>query len=319
VNAPSERPFRLPGREKARQRQSPPYRRKILFEALEPRLLLSADVGSNTVAELLAAALVDADQRDGTQVLETEATPSPLLVAVSPETPGDADLTASTWIIETESGQRALQASDADNLWRITGADEGTLNGVSFSNVGILLGGADNEDSFIFEAGGSLSGYLAGGDGGFDTLIIEGGRYTRAAYAASGPDSGTVEFDGNVIRYFGLEPIVDNSETSNRVFTGTAGADHIRLLDAGAGNLTIESVNGTFESITFTRPSSSLTIEAATATTSTPSSPRIGARWRSPRRRAAARTRSISAGISETSHRDARSATRTRRSSMSSA
>ena len=248
MNAPLEYPFRRRGKMRTRRRETPPHRRKILFEALEPRLLLSA-------------ALVEADQQQSTQQLhESEATPSPVLIAVSPEASLDTDVTASTWIIETESGQRALQAADSDNVWRITGADAGTLNGSAFSGIGILLGGAYNEDTFIFEAGGSLSGYLEGGPGGFDTLVVEGGSFGSASYVASGPDSGTAGLDGNVIRYFGLEPIIDNSNTPDRVFTGTVGADHIRLIDAGTGKLTIESVNGTFESITFLRPSATLTI-----------------------------------------------------------
>ena len=258
MNAPFDQLFGPQRKARAKARDAPPFRRRILFEALEPRLLLSADVGANAVADMLAAALAEYEQAAQQQL---DSGSGPLLVFAGPQATVHADPTAGTWIIELASGERALQAGDTDNVWRITGADTGTLNGEAFSGIGILIGGADNEDTFIFEAGGSLSGYLEGGAGGFDTLVLEGGHFASGAYAAGGPDSGTVELDGNLIRFFGLEPIIDNADTADRVFTGTAGADHIRLKDAGAGSLTIESLNGTFESITFARPSSSLTIE----------------------------------------------------------
>src|SRR5574342_645099 len=61
MNAPFEHPFRPRGGARARRRDAPPYRRKILFEALEQRLLLSADGASSTIADELAAALLQAD------------------------------------------------------------------------------------------------------------------------------------------------------------------------------------------------------------------------------------------------------------------
>ena len=92
--------------------------------------------------------------------------------------------------------------------------------------------------------------------------MIDGGSFTDATFKATGPDSGTVQVDGNVIRYLGLEPIIDNSNTTNRVFTGTAGDDQIRLKQGPSGQFTIESQSGTFESITFAAPSTSLTLDA---------------------------------------------------------
>jgi hypothetical protein len=163
MNAPFEHPFKLRGGARARRRDTPPYRRKILFEALEQRLLLSADGASSTIADELAAALLQADApQPAPQVNEAEAGAQ---ATIAPEAWAESDPTAASWIIELEPGVRALQAGDADNVWRITGADEGTLNGVPFSDIGVLLGGADNQDTFYLEPGGSLSGYLDGGPG----------------------------------------------------------------------------------------------------------------------------------------------------------
>src|SRR5512134_2216191 len=247
MNAPFEHPFRPRGGARARRREAPPYRRKILFEALEQRLLLSADGASSTIADELAAALLQADApQPAPQLNEAEAGAQ---ATIAPEAWAESDPTAASWIIELEPGVRALQAGDADNVWRITGADAGTLNGVPFSDIAVLLGGVDNQDTFYLEPGGSLSGYLEGGAGGFDSLVIEGGAFSGASYVATGPQSGSVALDDNVIHYYGLEPITDNSDAVRRVLTTSATADVITLTDGhAAGQLTLEADNGTFES-----------------------------------------------------------------------
>ncbi|HEX7095117.1 MAG TPA: OmpA family protein, partial [Acidimicrobiales bacterium] len=262
MNAPFENPFKLRGRPRARQRESPPYRRKILFEALEPRLLLSADVASPALAEALAASLVPAQsQQQSAQPLQDQ---TPVLITSALDSSAVADPTASSWIIDLDDGTRALQASgDTDNEWRITGPDSGTLNGVAFSGVGTLLGGADNQDTYILEQGGSLSGYLDGGPGGFDSLVIAGGSAETVQYTATGPDSGFVQLGETTVEYRGLEPITDNSSAVNRVLSASASGDQITLMDGPAtGQLTLEADNGTFESHTFAAPSASLRINA---------------------------------------------------------
>src|SRR5689334_464970 len=166
------------------------FRRKPLFEALEGRLLLSADIAPTVLAEGL-----------------NEPAPTP----VQESTPPDSIVIRYAPIVTTDDGRPAVQGGNGDNVWRITGQDEGTLNGAAFSGVGILLGGTGNSDTFIFEPGAALSGYLDGGAGGNDSLVIDGGTFTEGSFKATGPNSGTVQVDGNVIHYLGLEPIIDNS------------------------------------------------------------------------------------------------------------
>ena len=250
------------------------FRRKVQFEALEQRLLLSADGVGPNAAQLIES--VDSDQLTATLAQESQASPTVIVEALR------AQLRAVAWANQPiDSGFVELDTADPDvrriasldgtldaligssgrdNEWRITGEDTVTLNGVEYSGVNVLLGGADNEDVFIVEERGTLGGYLDGGPGGFDTLVIDGGSFGSVAYTASGPDSGTVALDDNLIRYFGLEPIANTGTTADAVFAATAGSDQIRLLDAGSGNLRIESANGTFENVTFPRPTSSLTI-----------------------------------------------------------
>src|SRR5262249_1806026 len=107
-----------------------------------------------------------------------------------------------------------------------------------------------------------------GGTGGFDTLAIDGGHFNQSYYTATGPDAGTVTLDALVIHYTGLEPILDNTDVTDRVFTDTTTNDgqQIRLIDNGNptdGFVTIDS-NGTggFESLTFPNPANTLTIHA---------------------------------------------------------
>ena len=253
MNAPFENPFRPRGRARARQRESPPYRRKILFEALEPRLLLSADV-SPSLADALAASLAPAASQQQESALPLQDT-TPVLITSALEATADADPTASSWIIDLDDGTRALQASgDGDNVWRITGPDSGTLNGVAFSDVGTLLGGADNEDTFILEQGGSLSGYLDGGPGGFDTLVIDG-AYDSMVFTPTGPDSGTIALDGQLVTYAGLEP-VNAGAAANVKFDGTALADDWVIEDSATpGQIQVRSTTGAMETTSFDNPS----------------------------------------------------------------
>ncbi|HKI64387.1 MAG TPA: OmpA family protein, partial [Burkholderiales bacterium] len=262
MNAPFENPFKSLRRARPRQRNSPPFRRKILFEALEPRLLLSADV-SPSLADALAASLAPANSQQQETALPLQDT-TPVLITSALDASADADPTAASWIIDLDDGTHALQASgDTDNEWRITGADSGTLNGVAFSGIGTLLGGAGNQDTFILEQGGSLSGYLDGGPGGFDSMVIAGGSAETVQYTATGPDSGFVQLGETTIEYRGLEPITDNSSAVNRVLSASASSDQITLMDGPAsGQLTLQADNGTFESHTFAAPSASLRINA---------------------------------------------------------
>src|SRR5256885_1455602 len=83
-----------------------------------------------------------------------------------------------------------------------------------------------------------------GGAGGYDTLILEGGRFARTGYEATGPDAGTLSLDDEVTHFTGLEPIDDNNVIADRVFTDTTTGDgqQIRLTDDGDlnnGNATI--------------------------------------------------------------------------------
>ncbi|MBI3919578.1 MAG: LEPR-XLL domain-containing protein, partial [Betaproteobacteria bacterium] len=149
-----------------------------------------------------------------------------------------------------------------DSVWNITGADAGDVEGISFEDIENLLGAADNEDTFIVGALGSLSGVMDGGAGGFDSLVLDGGAFTTVEYVATGPNSGSVTRDGVVLRYDGLEPIVNTGTAADVVFTTSGVDDRATLTDNNNGTLTLAPVSPffTFESVTFNDPTNSLTI-----------------------------------------------------------
>lgn len=93
-----------------------------------------------------------------------------------------------------------------------------------------------------------------------DQLVIEGGVFSSSLYEVSNETDGTIVLDGNRIRYTGLEPIVDNSSTIDRVFGLSANDDpDASLSSAGGGFVTLSG--STFEEVSFLLPSNSLTIQ----------------------------------------------------------
>ena len=159
-------------------------------------------------------------------------------------------------------GSDSIQGPAGSIRWNVTGRDSGNVLGLSFVGVENLVGADGNQDTFVLSGAGILSGALQGGVGGFDSVILTDATYDTVVYRTTGPDSGFIDLDGQTVTYSGMEPITDNTTVTNRVFTGTGSADLIRLRNGPTGaQLTIESENGTFESHTFSNPTSSLTID----------------------------------------------------------
>ncbi|MDH3387171.1 MAG: LEPR-XLL domain-containing protein, partial [Gammaproteobacteria bacterium] len=161
------------------------------------------------------------------------------------------------------SGNDTLVGYIADMTWNITGADSGDAGGVAFSGFENLTGRADNEDSFVVTQAGSLSGAMDGGAGGFDVLVLDGGTFNNVKYVAWDAHSGTVTRDGEVLIYYGLEPITDNMNVADRVIDLSANEDTATLTQSGL-MYSIASTDPTgtitFETVNFTKPTTSLTI-----------------------------------------------------------
>jgi hypothetical protein len=259
---------------------------------LEPRLLLSADPFSYAAAADtgfdLSLRLIDELGGPTIQLVEhlesggSTVVAAKLLSATSEVivTGSDAD---DRFSIEFETGSAleglaisfdggagsdTLLGAGPDSIWNITGSNLGDVGSVTFSNTEILTGAADNEDTFIFSVGASLDGLVDGGDRGFDTLVIDGGEYNSVVSTATGPDSGFIDLDGNVIAYVGLEPVTlsDNIVVADLTIDLTSIlSTTATLLDTGGADgmmtITADDTVAAFETVNFNNPTNSLTID----------------------------------------------------------
>jgi len=157
----------------------------------------------------------------------------------------------------------ALFVLNGDNMWQIDGLDSGQVGDIRFSGVEHLIGGANNQDTFVFSQEGHISGSIDGGWGGFDTLEIEG-TFDKTEFTAFRADAGTVTRDNQTIFYSGLEPIYDNTDSTNRIIGLSHNEDTDARLTSSGTSFTLSG--STFESITFVKPSESLHIQGLSGT-----------------------------------------------------
>ncbi|KPA11264.1 repeat-containing protein, partial [Candidatus Magnetomorum sp. HK-1] len=162
-------------------------------------------------------------------------------------------------LIDSTAGTNdALVVLGGNHTWQITGFDTGFVGDIRFSGMETLMGGADNQDTFVFESEGHISGKIDGGAGGFDTLSLIG-QYDTIQYSADSPNAGTVSRDNDTIVYTGLEPIYDNTESTNRIIGLSNNDDIDAILSSNGDSFTLSG--STFEGITFAKPSESLLIQ----------------------------------------------------------
>lgn len=115
------------------------------------------------------------------------------------------------------SGEDTFQGPDADSTWIIDDANAGHVSDIHFLSFEHLTGAADNEDTFIFETAGGLSGLLRGGDGGFDVIEIDSTGFESVSYGFTGLQSGTITRGDNLITYAGFEPLTTTPNAANPV------------------------------------------------------------------------------------------------------
>ena len=104
------------------------------------------------------------------------------------------------------AGDDTVGGPTSNTTWTVTGSGSGSVGGVTFSGVDTLRGSGDNEDTFVFDQGGAIGGFIDGGAGGFDSLVVGGYRGSVVSRPIDA-HSGTLIVDGVAIRYLGLEPI----------------------------------------------------------------------------------------------------------------
>ena len=207
---------------------------------------------------------------------------------------GDNDPPPDQYHIYTRSdsglGTNRIRVDRIDSGFRTNLLDVDQATAVPFSQVGDF-GGVDTDDLFAvdfnlyddsaaafiqYDATGVIDlthvlGFSnpipVGGlsvDGmnevGADAVRFQGGgTFNTVTYHSINSGSGSVDFDGSVVNYTGLEPIFDNTNADSRVFNAPVGASNDTISASASGG--IISISGpTFESVTALAPISSLTI-----------------------------------------------------------
>ncbi len=138
-------------------------------------------------------------------------------------------------LFDGRAGVDRIRGPPATLTWTLTAPGTGTVGSVSFTGVEDLEGAVGNEDTFVFEAAGSLTGTVDGGDAGYDTLVIHGGDYAVVTSTVTGPQSGVIALDSQQITYAGLEPILISTGSADRrgLHPLLGGCQH---LDVGRGD-----------------------------------------------------------------------------------
>ncbi|HTB43086.1 MAG TPA: LEPR-XLL domain-containing protein, partial [Acetobacteraceae bacterium] len=276
---------------------------RLVFEQLEPRVLLSADaltvalsgdaahpMAHDVVVEAVSQHLPTTDSvtvqmvqvvdlSANNQVLASGALGTISNIQITSGT-GNTSLTVDTASFGAAkapaitftggNGNNTLAVTGNNETdWAITGNNAGSVTGsaaISFTGVSNLSGGADNTNTFTVTPGGGLAGTLSGTPdgsvGGTDTLVFQNYNATNAAFTAAGPHAGTVNLDGSVFTYAGLTPVVFSGNATNVTITGSTSTDDLTLADTSvAGQMEVASLNNSLESITFARPTASLTVD----------------------------------------------------------
>lgn len=150
-------------------------------------------------------------------------------------------------LIDTDHGNQVIGSVPANNPIRILGnAGADTLT-IDFSGVP-----ANATGSITFD-----------GAGGANTIQITRGSFAGSLYNYTGPHSGSVQLGSATrsftIGYSNLTPLINSATSPNATFVLPSGIVG-KVQSAGSGMSQLESVNGTFESTTFTNPTGVLTL-----------------------------------------------------------
>ena len=169
---------------------------------------------------------------------------------------GASSVSHITQVIGGSGNTDTLQGPDQNATWDITGANSGTVNGISFSGFENLTGATHNQDGFIVHGGGSISGVINGGSNGQDNLALEDpnhpGNLTVIIPGSTG--SGTLSANAlyqgvGSVSFTGMErPFYADSSVAGQVtLHGSAFNDTLVLSQQGSNlRLTETSVSRSF-------------------------------------------------------------------------
>ncbi|MEO6020891.1 MAG: hypothetical protein ABIP45_11650, partial [Knoellia sp.] len=123
----------------------------------------------------------------------------------------------------------------------------------------IVVTGTSGDDAFTVDRGSSNPAIRVVFDGaaGYDTLATAGAASSATSLAAD-QHSGVLYLDATVIEYLNIEPIVNSGDTADAIFDLGSSDNGDAELQLVAGQLTLSGAG--FETVSFSAPSSSLTI-----------------------------------------------------------
>jgi len=166
----------------------------------------------------------------------------------------DFDLSLSAGVLELRRGGVLILSTPVGDLTDLTidGGDGNDTLTVDFS------GGDPIPTGGLFFNGQGQTGAPG------DSIVITGGAWTNNTYDFTNANDGSIDLDGSLITYTGLEPLTNTGTAANIVFNlpNVANPDATLQDSANAGES--ELVGSTFEDTIFTNPTSSLMINGGT-------------------------------------------------------
>jgi Ca2+-binding RTX toxin-like protein len=192
------------------------------------------------------------DGGPGVNTLDYSASTLPIAVNLQTRTATGTGGFANVGNLVGGSAVDMLTGLDVSNVWNLTGPDNGSVGGFTFTSVESVVGGANN-DTFNLAYGAAQNRFIDGGPGGFDVINLSGSDGANAIVANTASqvtiDGQTVSLLGTgldllVINALGGDDMIDLTQFTavpvqvfggdgNDTILGTPGND---LLDGGAGN-----------------------------------------------------------------------------------
>jgi len=129
-----------------------------------------------------------------------------------------------------------------------------------FTTARIVINGSANLDDTLLvdhAFGGVIDRPISfnGGVGGADLLRLRGGNFNTVIHTSTGPNSGTISYDGLMVNFSGLEPVNDSTVALNYIFNATNSAEVINVVNGptlfGQASTQINSGSATFELVNF--------------------------------------------------------------------
>ena len=234
---------------------------RLIFDPLEPRLLLNADVLTVNLAQQGAAAPVDhsliVQMVQATEQVNNQAVTVQRVQVVDQANNailafGDlneisglsidagngnntitidatsfAGQQAPAISIDGGSGQNNLVFDNSTNntSWQLTGQNSGSVSGagvnVAFQNVQNLTSGTANANTLTVEQSGTLSGVFDGGAGQNNSLLLNTWEH-QSAEASIGPQYDTITLDGQAYNYTDVQN-VNIGDPTEMEFNATLG------------------------------------------------------------------------------------------------